>query len=67
MANKIMLSRTQLDKISKILDSFPNINMLYIESSSTGIGPIVKVKFNVFSDDNRKSDTEIDITEVENW
>ncbi len=37
------------------------------QSSSSGIGPTVVVKFNLFNDDDKDIDTTVDITDVSTW
>jgi hypothetical protein len=66
-ANKqtqIVLTRAQTEKLAKITAHFKEVDTFTLESSSSsGIGPNVVVKFNLFD----TYDTNIDITDVSSW
>jgi hypothetical protein len=61
MGNKvktIILTRTQIERIHKLLQLDPNLDRVIVEiDSSNGIGPVVKIKYTA----------ELDITEVDTW
>jgi hypothetical protein len=60
---EIKLNRKQLNDLMDIVARFPEIDDFTITSdSSNGIGPVVQVKFMLFS--NKAS---VDITDVESW
>jgi hypothetical protein len=60
----MILTRDQIEKLFKIADHFKEVKQFSIEEThESGIGPTVKVKFNLF--DN--NDTNVDITDVSNW
>ena len=58
------LTRKQIEQLCEIADHFHDIDVFELEETSSGIGPIVSVKFSIFG---KKSDTSVDITDVENW
>ena len=58
------LTRDQIEKLSKIVEHFKEVKQFsIIETHESGIGPTVKVKFDLFD----KNDTKIDITDVSSW
>ena len=60
----IVLSREQINKLTEIVNHFPEINHFTLQvDSSSGIGPGVHVKFDLFGTD----DVKVDITDVTNW
>lgn len=62
--NTIILTRKQIEQLSEIADRFSDTENFTIESESTsGIGPTVTIRFDLFE----KSDTKVDITDVSNW
>lgn len=62
--NKITLTRKQIEQLSQIADRFSDSENFTVESESpSGIGPNISVRFDLFE----KSDTKVDITDVENW
>lgn len=62
--NKITLTRKQIEQLSQIADRFSDTENFTVESESlSGIGPNISVRFDLFE----KSDTKVDITDVENW
>lgn len=62
--NKIILTRKQIEQLSQIADRFSDTENFTVESESlSGIGPNISVRFDLFE----KSDTKVDITDVENW
>lgn len=62
------LNRSQIKKLSSIVDHFKEVEWFTLEESKTsGIGPTVTVKFNLFNDDDKDIDTTVDITDVSTW
>jgi len=62
--NRIILTRKQIQRLAEIAIRFDNVESFTIDSESTsGIGPNVTVKFDMFE----HLDTEINVTDVENW
>lgn len=62
------LNRSQIKKLSSIVDHFKEVEWFTLEESKTsGIGPTVIVKFNLFNDDDKDIDTTVDITDVSTW
>lgn len=60
----ITLTRKQIEQLAEIAARFESTNNFIIESESTsGIGSTVTVRLDLFE----KSDTRIDITDVNNW
>jgi hypothetical protein len=67
-AHTFSLNRTQVEKLAKMADHFKEVEWFTLEStSSSGIGPMVSVKFNLFGDHDKDEDTTIDITDVSTW
>lgn len=67
MSVKIKLNRKQMDQLFDLYKRFEDIEWFEIEEShSSGIGPTVHVRFDLFNRDN-KPDTTIDITDVTTW
>lgn len=58
------LTRKQIDQLYEVAAHFPEVNLYELCEEQTGIGPIIKVKFALF---DKKVDTSVDITDVENW
>lgn len=62
--NTIILTRKQIEQLAKIAERFTDTENFTIESTSTsGIGPTVTIRFDLFE----KADTKVDITDVSNW
>lgn len=60
---KIILNRKQLQDLCHIFDHFKEVEHFTIESnSSSGIGPSIQVKFDLF-----EKPTTVDITDVSSW
>jgi heptaprenylglyceryl phosphate synthase len=67
-ANQFCLNRQQVEKLAKMAAHFKEVEWFTLEeSSSSGIGPTVVVKFNLFNDDDKDIDTTVDITDVSTW
>ena len=66
--NTFCLTRTQIEKLATLARQFEKVEWYTLaETHSSGIGPSVKVQFNMFSDDFKDHDTVIDITDVSTW
>jgi hypothetical protein len=61
------LNRTQIEKLAKIATQFKEVDWFTLEETSSGIGPAVVVKFNLFNDSDKDIDTTVDITDVSTW
>ncbi len=62
--NQFFLTRSQIEKLSKITEHFKEVDSFILEEThESGIGPTVRVRFNLFD----KNDTNVDITDVSNW
>jgi len=61
--NKVIITKSQLESIQKIMEKFDNVDQIeIIEESKNGIGPTTTVKINI-----KLSKHEYDITDVTNW
>lgn len=59
------LTRKQIQQLCEIADHFHEIELFELEESNlSGIGPTISVKFSIFG---KRSDTSVDITDVESW
>ena len=59
------LTRKQIDQLTEIADHFHEVELFELEESNlSGIGPVISVKFSLFG---KKTDTSVDITDVESW
>jgi hypothetical protein len=68
MAATFTLNRTQVEKLATIAAHFKEVEWFTLEESNTsGIGPTVTVKFNLFNDDDKDVDTTVDITDASTW
>lgn len=62
--NRIVFTRKQIEQLSEIAERFTDTNNFTVESDSpSGIGQSINVRFDLFEN----NDTQIDITDVENW
>lgn len=62
------LNRQQIEKLSKMAAHFKDVEWFTLEEdNSSGIGPTVVVKFNLFNDNDKDIDTTVDITDVSTW
>lgn len=67
-ANQFALNRSQVLKLSQLADQFEEVEWFTLEESRTsGIGPTVVVKFNLFKDNDKDTDVVVDITDVSTW
>jgi hypothetical protein len=67
-SNQFCLNRTQIEKLAKMAEHFHEVEWFTLEeSNSSGIGPTVVVKFNLFNDSDKDIDTTVDITDVSTW
>lgn len=61
---KISLNRKQINELIEIVNHFNEVERFILEQdNSNGIGPVIKVKFDLFD----KKPTTIDITDVGSW
>jgi hypothetical protein len=66
--NEFALNRKQINKLIEIATKFPDVEWFTLtDDRSSGIGPTIKVKFNLFGDDDKDIDTIVDITDVSTW
>jgi hypothetical protein len=66
--NQFALNRKQVEKLAKMAEHFREVEWFTLEESSiSGIGPTVVVKFNLFNDNDKDVDTTVDITDVSTW
>ncbi len=62
------LNRSQIEKLAKMTAHFKEVEWFTLEETNTsGIGPTVVVKFNLFNDSDKDIDTTVDITDVSTW
>lgn len=58
----------QVEKLAKMASHFKEVEWFTLEETNTsGIGPTVSVKFNLFNDNDKDVDTTVDITDVSTW
>lgn len=63
----MILTRPQVLRLADLADKFPDTDRFLLEeSSSTGLGADVLVKFKAFNG-LHQYDTTVDITDVEGW
>ena len=62
----IALNRKQMDQLSQFIHHFKDVEWITLESESTGIGPVVRVKCSLFGNDS-EPETIIDITDTKSW
>ena len=61
---KITLNRKQIQDLTDLLTHFKEVDCFTIEhDNSSGIGPTIRVKFDLFN----SKPTTVDITDVESW
>jgi hypothetical protein len=66
--NQFALNRLQIEKLATMAAHFEEVEWFTLEEiNSSGIGPTVVVKFNLFNDDDKDIDTTVDITDVNTW
>ena len=66
--NQFSLNRKQVEKLAQMAEKFPDVEWFTLEENlSSGIGPTVVVKFNLFNDNDKDIDTTVDITDVSTW
>jgi hypothetical protein len=62
------LNRKQVGQLAQLADHFPEVEWFTLqEESSSGIGSTVTVKFNLFGDRDKDTDTTVNITDVSTW
>ena len=65
---ELTLNRKQLGKLTEIYTHFKEVEWFTVSVDHTsGIGEGVVVKFNLFGDADKDTDTTIDITDVSTW
>ena len=65
---ELALNRTQIGKLVEIYNHFKEVEWFTIETDTTnGIGSGIVVKFNLFGDTDKDTDTTVDITDVSTW
>jgi hypothetical protein len=65
---ELALNRTQIGKLVEIYNHFHEVEWFTISVDHTsGIGSGVVVKFNLFGDEDKDTDTTVDITDVSTW
>lgn len=69
MANEALsLNRKQIGKLVEIYNHFKEVEWFTFEvDHSSGIGEGIVVKFNLFGDNDKDTDTTVDITDVSTW
>ena len=66
--HQFALNRKQIEKLAKMAEQFQEVEWFTLEEDlSSGIGPTVVVKFNLFNDVDKDIDTTVDITDVSTW
>jgi hypothetical protein len=62
------LNRKQVGQLAQLTDHFQEVEWFTIQEESTsGIGSTVTVKFNLFGDADKDTDTTVNITDVSTW
>lgn len=62
------LNRVQVEKLARMAEHFKEVEWFtLVEDNSSGIGPTVTVKFNLFGDRDKDTDTTVNITDVSTW
>lgn len=62
------LNRKQVGQLSQLADHFQEVEWFTLqEESDSGIGSTVTVKFNLFGDADKDTDTTVNITDVSTW
>jgi hypothetical protein len=66
--SEFALNRKQVKKLAEMAEQFQEVEWFTLmEENTSGIGPSVLVKFNLFGDSDKDIDTTVDITDVETW
>ena len=64
----LALNRKQLGRLAEIYAHFKEVEWFTIEAGNlSGIGSDVVVKFKLFGDDDKDTDTTVNITDVSTW
>lgn len=67
-ANQFAINRGQVLKLAQLAEQFEQVEWFTLEESRTsGIGPTVVIKFNLFNDLDKDTDAVVDITDVSTW
>ncbi len=69
MSNEALaLNRKQIGKLIEIYNHFKEVEWFTFEvDHSSGIGEGIVVKFSLFGDNDKDTDTSVDITDVSTW
>jgi hypothetical protein len=65
MQDQILLTRQQIEQMHELSRRFPEVNDFTLEMGSSGIGPVLKLKFCLFRSDT--DNVTVDITDVTTW
>jgi hypothetical protein len=66
--SELALNRKQLGQLTEIYQHFKEVEWFTIETNNlSGIGTGMVVKFNMFGDKDKDTDTTVDITDVSTW
>lgn len=67
-SNQFALNRTQIHKLAELAKHFENVEWFTLEEdNSSGIGPTVTVRFDIFNDSDKDNDASVNITDVSTW
>jgi hypothetical protein len=62
------LNRKQVGQLAQLADRFQEVEWFTLqEESESGIGSTVTIKFNLFGDADKDTDTTVNITDVSTW
>jgi hypothetical protein len=62
------LNRKQVGQLAQLAEHFTEVEWFTLrEESTSGIGSTVTVKFNLFGDAHKDTDTTVNITDVSTW
>jgi hypothetical protein len=62
------LNRKQVGQLAQLAEHFKEVEWFTLqEESESGIGSTVTVKFNLFGDEDKDTDTTVNITDVSTW
>lgn len=69
MANDVLtLNRKQLGQLVQIYNHFKEVEWFTFDvDNSSGIGECINVRFKLFGDEDKDTDTTVDITDVSTW
>jgi hypothetical protein len=62
------LNRKQVGQLAQLADHFQEVEWFTLQEESTsGIGSAITVKFKLFDDADKDTDTTVNITDVSTW